>query len=77
MAVEDVEINGKVFHLIYTDARLASKLSKVVRKLNNPRVVNHLAVVPASKSVFLAAKIKPKEFENLLSKVYDLALSLA
>lgn len=77
MDVEDVEIGGKVFHLVYTDARLASKLSKMVKKLSNPQVVNHLAVVPASKSLFLAAKIKPKEFDELLSKVYDLALSLA
>ncbi|MET1101620.1 MAG: hypothetical protein ABWW69_03985 [Pyrodictiaceae archaeon] len=77
MAVEDVEIKGKTYHLVYNDFRLARRLLEAVKRLSNPHIVNHLAMVPSNSSLYVAARITPQAFEELLREVYKLARELA
>jgi len=77
MKVESIRVKGKTFHLVYNDARLMNKLVKMVEEISRPDMINHLAIVPANKSVFLAAKLSPKTFEEILSRIYRFARSLA
>ena len=77
MKVEDIKINGKTFHLVYNDAKLVEKLVRLIREMSKPHIINHIAIVPANNSIFLSAKLTPKTFEELLSKVYRFARSIA
>lgn len=77
MRVKEEEIGGKMFYLVYNDAALMNKLIKFIKRLNTPHIVNHVAIVPSNKSVFISAKISLKSFEELLSKIYSFACSLA
>jgi len=77
MAFEDIEIKGKTYHLIYNDSGLARMLVNIVKDLSNPHIINHIAIVPSNNSLYVAAKITPDTFEELLRKMYRLARDLA
>lgn len=75
--VESVDVGGKTYYLVYNDATMAHKLLRAVKGLSRPSVVNHLAVVPSTNSVYLAARVAPDVFEELISRMYRLATDVA
>ena len=77
MAFEEIEIKGKTYYLIYNDPGIAKKLVDALEKLSNPHIINHLAIVPSNSSLFVAAKITPQTFEELIKKTYMLARHFA
>lgn len=76
MAVKTIKINGKTYYLIYNDYELSRKLVNTVLSLKKPTIVNHIAVVQSNNSLYLAAKVVPKYFEELIENTYLLAQSI-
>ncbi len=77
MTKEDVTINGKKYHLIYNSRSIATKLLKWAERLNTPTDIKHVALVPANRSLYIAAKLDPENLEDLINKSYQLAKELA
>lgn len=77
MRIDRISIKGVQYYLVYEDANIVNKLLKLVKSLSDPSIVNHLAIVPKNKTLYIAAKIKVQLFEELLNKAYELALSLS
>jgi len=77
MAFESIEIKGKTYYLIYNDSGIARELVNIVKGLSNPHIINHLAIVPSNSSLYVAAKITPQTFEELIRKTYMLARKFA
>ncbi len=77
MRVDKAYINGKTYYLVYDDASTAHNLIKFIKSLSDPHVINHIALVPANKTLYIAAKLAPKSFEELILRSYELAKSLA
>ena len=49
---------------------------KFVKELSNPSIINHIALVPRNNTLYIAARIKPKNFIEFIDKAYRLALIL-
>lgn len=77
MMVTEEVINGEKYYLIYTDRNAVEPLIKLVKSLPNPSVINHVALVPANNSLYLAAKLDMKVFDTLIKNSYELAAKLA
>jgi len=77
MAFESIEIKGKTYYLVYNDSRIARELVNIVKGLSDPHIINHLAIVPSNSSLYVAAKITPRTFEELIRKMYMLAREFA
>ncbi len=77
MMVTEEVINGQSYYLIYTNRDAVEPLLKFVKSLPDPTVVNHVALVPANNSLYLAAKLDVKVFDTLIKESYELASKLA
>jgi len=77
LRVDRLNIMGKQYYLVYNDASVVDVLVKFVKSLSEPHVVNHIAIVPSNKTLYLALKLKPQVLEEVLRKSYELARSLA
>ena len=77
MMVAEEVINGEKYYLIYTNRNAIEPLIKLVKSLPNPSVINHVALVPANNSLYLAAKLDMKVFDTLIKNSYELAAKLA
>lgn len=77
MRIDTVSIKGTRFYLVYEDANYLNKLMKFVKELNNPSIINHIALVPRNNTLYIAARIKPKNFIEFIDKAYRLALSFS
>lgn len=77
MRIDRINIKGIQYYLVYEDANTVNKLLKLVKNLSDPSIVNHLAIVPKNRTLYIAARIKVQLFEELLNKAYELALSLS
>ena len=76
MNKQKISIQGTYFYLIYEDANALDKLLRFVKTLANPSIVNHIAMVPKNRTLYIAAKLRPDNFSELVSKSLKLALSL-
>ncbi len=76
MNVSEITIKNTRFYLVYEDANALDKLLQLVKSLSNPSIINHVAIVPKNKTLYIAAKLKPELFSELLSRTFKLALSL-
>lgn len=76
MRVDTVNIKGTQYYLVYEDANTVNKLLLLIKQLSDPSTINHLAIVPKNSTLYVSAKIKIHSLEELLDKVYKLALSL-
>ncbi len=77
MRKEDVQVKDTVFHLVYTSREAVEKLLELPRSLGKPSLINHLALVPATNTLYLAVKIEPESFEEVVKKALELARSIA
>ncbi|WFO75084.1 hypothetical protein J4526_08425 [Desulfurococcaceae archaeon MEX13E-LK6-19] len=77
MKVEKTKINGKDYYLIYTQKSMAQKLVDYISSLKNPHMINHVAVVPKLKRLYVAARLDKENLNDFLRKTYELAMSLA
>ncbi len=77
MKKDKVMVKNTEFYLVYKNASTVNKLLQFVKNLENPSIVNHVALVPKNNTLYIAAKVKPQVFQDLLLKAYDLALSIA
>lgn len=77
MRIEKTKIDGKDYYLVYTQRSMAQKLLDYITSLKNPHMVNHVAVVPKLKRLYVAAKLDKENLNDFLKKTYELALSLA
>jgi len=77
MRIDRISIKGVQYYLVYEDANAVNKLLTLAKDLSDPSIVNHLAIVPKNKALYIAARIKVQSFEELLNKAYRLALSLS
>ncbi len=77
MKIERIKINGKDYYLVYTQRSMAQKLLDFVKSLNNPLIINHIAIVPSIKRLYIAAKLDMHNFIDFLRKSTNLALDLA
>ncbi len=76
MGKEEVVINGTKYHLLYTSKDAVLKLLDWVRRQSKPKLVNHVALVPANNSLYLAAKLDVDHYKELVESAYYLARSL-
>ncbi len=77
MSKEEVVIGGKKYVLAYTSGSAARKLLSWLKNIENPTNIKHLALVPANRSLYIAAKLDPEQLESLLVKSYQLAKEFA
>lgn len=79
MGVEDVEVRGVRYHLVYEPGGRseAEKLLEFARSLTNPGVLNHVALVPSTRSVYIAARLDPAFLEEVLRTGFSLARAIA
>ncbi len=76
MGKDEVVINGRKYYLIYTSREAAEKLLNWVKRFENPLLINHVALVPANNSLYLAAKLDAPFYKELIESAYYLARSL-
>jgi len=76
MGKEEVMINGSKYHVLYTSKDAALKLLEWVKRQSKPTLVNHVALVPANNSLYLAAKLEVDYYKGLVESAYYLARSL-
>ncbi|ADI31794.1 hypothetical protein [Staphylothermus hellenicus] len=75
MRVENIKIGGKSYYLIYTHRSLLEKILNFVKGLENPLIIDHIAVVPKMKRLYLAARLNLNNLEDLSKKFLELAKS--
>ena len=73
MRVEKTRIGGKEYYMVYNNRRVAEKLLSMIRKLKNPLLIQHAAVVPKLHRLYIAAKLDIRYLEDLASKTYVFA----
>ncbi len=73
MTIESIDINGRKYLLVYTSKALAKRLLDFARGLSNPHILNHVAIVPRARHLYIAAKLDLDVFSELLRKGYHLA----
>ncbi len=76
MKIEKIMIGNKQYYLVYTDRRLAEKLLNYAKNLENPHLVQHMAIVPKSKRLYMAIRLDIDRFKEMVQKYYELAKSL-
>lgn len=76
MDKEEVVINGTKYHVLYTSRDAALKLLDWVKRQGKPTLINHVALVPANNSLYLAAKLDVDHYKGLVESAYYLARSL-
>jgi len=76
MQQRELEIDGHKFVAVYRSERHLGKLVKFVRDVGAD-IVNHVAIVPENRSLYIYAKLDPLRFERFVEKSYELARSLA
>ncbi len=76
MGREVVTIGGVKYHMIYTSRDVAEALLQWVRRLDKPTLVNHVALVPANNSLYLAARLDVLSYKKVVESTYYLAKSL-
>lgn len=75
MRVENIKIGGKNYYLIYIHRSLLEKLLNFIRGLENPLIIDHVAIVPKMKRLYLAARLDLANLEDLSGKFLELAKS--
>ena len=73
----ETRIKNIEFRMIYNNPSFARKLVRFIESLQEPGIVNHVAIVPENKTIYIAAKLKPQWLEDLLRKSLNLAKSFA
>ncbi len=76
MQIERISIGTNKYYLVYTHRSLVEKLINFAKQLEDPSIINHLAIVPKNKRLYLAAKLVPDKLEELAKKFYRLGLSI-
>lgn len=76
MNIETIRIGGKTYYLVYTHRNLVEKLLEYVESLSNPTLVNHIAIVPKYRRLYLAAKLNLENLSEMASKFYELGRRL-
>lgn len=76
MGKEEVEIDGTKYHVLYTSKDAALRLIEWVKRQDKPTLINHVALVPANNSLYLAAKLDVDHYKGLVESAYYLARSL-
>ena len=76
MGKEEVVIDGVKYHVLYTSKDAALKLLDWVKRQSKPTLINHVALVPANNSLYLAAKLDVDHYKGLVESAYYLARSL-
>ncbi len=76
MRIERISIGTNKYYLVYTHRSLVEKLINFAKQLEDPSIINHLAIVPKNKRLYLAAKLVPDKLEELAKKFYKLGLSI-
>jgi len=76
MGKEVVNIGGVKYHMIYTSREAAEALLQWVKRLDKPTLVNHVALVPANNSLYLAARLDVLTYKKVVESAYYLAKSL-
>ena len=74
MSREEIIIKGRKYVLVYTSGAAVRRLEKFVKRLRNPSLIKHVALVPANRSLYLAVKFDPEFFKEILTKAHELAL---
>jgi hypothetical protein len=77
MVKEDLEINGKKYVLAYFSGSAARKLERFMKSLERPDIVKHVALVPQNRSLYIAIKLDPRAFADVISKGLRLAEEFA
>ncbi|HDD26408.1 MAG TPA: hypothetical protein ENF75_04895 [Acidilobales archaeon] len=77
MKVSEIKVDGTTYYMVFNDASLARKLLDTVKSIAKPKVINHIAIVPANNTIYVAAKLDVKYFEELVDKTYRLAMEFA
>ncbi len=77
MTIESIDIDGKRYFLVYTSKALAKKLLDFAKSLDNPHVLNHVAIVSRARHLYIAARLDLNVFSELLRKSYRLASEIA
>lgn len=76
MNIETTRIAGKHYYLVYTHRNLAEKLLEYIKSLSDPTLVNHIAVVPKHRRLYLAARLDLENLSEIASKFYELGRRL-
>ncbi|MCD6195894.1 MAG: hypothetical protein J7J82_03830 [Staphylothermus sp.] len=76
MRIEKINIGTTKYYLVYTHRSLVEKLINFAKQLEDPSIINHIAIVPRKKRLYLAARLVPDRLEELTTKFYKLGLSL-
>ncbi len=76
MRIERISIGTNKYYLVYTHRSLVEKLINFAKQLEDPSIINHLAIIPKNKRLYLAAKLVPDQLEELAKKFYKLGLSI-
>ena len=76
MHIEEINIGKSKYYLIYTHRSLVEKLINFTKQLEDPSIINHIAIVPKNKRLYLAAKLIPDRLEELATRFYRLGLSI-
>ncbi len=76
MNIETINIANKTYYLVYTHRNLVEKLLNFVQSLSNPTLVNHVAVVPQYRRLYLTAKLNLENLSELVAKFYELGKKL-
>lgn len=77
MRANEIMIAGIKFYIIYNNPGFLRKIIRFIETLEEPGIINHVAIVPENKTLYIAARLKPQWLEDLLRKSYNLAKSLA
>jgi len=79
MRVEEVVVKGQRYYVLYRSGseEEAKSLLNFVEELRRPEILNHIATVPSTNSLYVATRYEPSELKELVEKAYGLAKVLA
>jgi len=77
MQFSETFIKGNKYYLVYDDGAIVRKLVRFIETLSNPDHVNHVAIVPENKSIYIFAKLDITTFEDIVEKSYRFAKTFA
>ncbi len=70
MFVTETEIGGVKYYMVYNNATAAKTLVNLVKRLEKPDLIQHVALVPKNMSLFIASKLKMEYLEDIVRQTY-------
>ncbi len=73
MRVEKIIIMGKTYYLAYTNRYLMEKIINYVKNLEDPKLIDHIALIRKPKRLFLAARLDIDKLYKVVEGFYHLS----